>query len=610
MTIKKVGALILIIVITGVGIQLMRVYDWLPIFPINSLGFSSVDNEQRLFFEPPEEYFNISVLYLSTGEVSSMLKENLYHALRMAKIRSDFYDLDNPEGKDIQDIMDNTDLLVVASVNSLTTDQSQKIREWVSKGGRTAFLAYFPEEELYDVVGIVESRGYFTVGVSGLNIVGNIFPGLDEIERTDVVQTSLDVDLAASAKVLVESESKSPLVWTNSYYSGEIVFINTTTILSKNFRGFLLSCISKVKDYFVFTILNSLVFQIDDFPAPIKLDTHPAIYDYYRISTPEFFRRIWWPATYNFARRHRLNLTGLAIVTFNDDTVSPLSGVNEIEREQLQYFGRRLSEFGGELGIHGYNHQSLALEGQMYFEKYGYNPWESEQTMEEGLRILKETLENTFGSTYIFTYVPPSNIISPEGRKAIKRVFPEMRVFAGLYSGASEKGLLLQEFGRDPYVPEVISFPRNSSGYLYRDDMMWNIFDLIANYGLVNHFIHPDDLFDPARSGGYSWEEMDRQINRIFTEIRSHFPFLRGMKTIEAYKYFMDSENIDVFSRREGDYLYIQYSASREHSIFHMLRLRDERIASIEGGKYNLISYEHGLYLIESTADMVRIRLN
>jgi hypothetical protein len=207
----------------------------------------------------------------------------------------------------------------------------------------------------------------------------------------------------------------------------------------------------------------------------------------------------------------------------------------------------------------------------------------------------------------VFTYVPPSNIVSKEGRMAVKNVFEDVKVFAGVYVGGSEPGLLLQEFGRDPYVRDVVSFPRNSFGYLYNEPLMWNIFNLIANYGVVSHFIHPDDIFDPKRSGGLNWEEMDRQINTIFARIRNYFPFLRGMTTVEAYKHYIDLENIEVFNFREGNDIIIQYNQSRMLPIYHYLRLRGERVVSIDGGKFRVISRSHDLYLIESTSDRVTI---
>jgi hypothetical protein len=604
---KKLTILILSIVTIAAALQFLRIIDVAALFAINRIELTAQSMENVELYDRPEDYFSLSVLYSSTKADSQIIKDNLFYAMHMAKIRADFMDMDSYGMDNALNKIEAANLLVIASPHPMSDEVSGYIADWVEKGGNAVFLSYTPNEDLYQMLGIAANRGYFLEPVEGFNIVDYIFPGLDDIYLEDVLQASLDVDLMNNSRVLAEADGGIPLVWKNRFGQGEILYVNTTVVQAKSFRGFLLACISHLPEYFVSTILNSVVFHIDDFPAPIKLGTHPAVYDYYRLSTPEIFKQIWWPATYNFALRHNLKLTGLAIITFNEDTVSPLAQINELEHEQILYFGRRLSEIGGELGIHGYNHQSLALEGQMLFEEYGYTPWESVETMEEGLSILKTTIRDTFGEANVFTYVPPSNIISKEGRIAVKNVFEDVKVFAGLYIGGQEPGLLLQEFGRDPYVPDAVSFPRNSSGYLYHEPLMWNIFNLIANYGVVSHFIHPDDIFDERRSGGLSWEEMDRQIDMMFARIRNYFPFLRGMTTVEAYKHFIDKESIEVFTSRKGSEIIIEYNQSRKLPIYHYLKLKGERVASVDGGKFKIISRSHDLYLIESTSDRVTI---
>ena len=94
----------------------------------------------------------------------------------------------------------------------------------------------------------------------------------------------------------------------------------------------------------------------------------------------------------------------------------------------------------------------------------------------------------------------------------MKNIFPDLLVYAGIYTGNDEESLLLQEFEKDKDVSGTYDFPRLSSGYLYSDELMWDIYNGIAHYGIVNHFIHPDDLLDPERSQGTKWKDLDKNI--------------------------------------------------------------------------------------------------
>ncbi|MBS3900716.1 MAG: DUF2194 domain-containing protein [Dethiobacter sp.] len=532
-----------------------------------------------------QTYSQVVVLYSEEDEASRQLHNNVRTTFAMSRVNAGFINIADTQVPAMLNRMDNHSVVVITTEQMSLLSNYISLVNFVRQGGKVVFLIRSYFRPLDDLKGITENLSFIAHEEKGVYITGSLFPGKDGLGFEHMPHSMLDVTLRPEANVLAETLRGTPLIWTHPFGEGEVLYVNTTMMKSKIMRGLLLQCVAYLPEFFVTTIFNALVFNIDDFPAPIRFGRYENIYVEYFMDTPQFFKQVWWPDTYNFARRHQINLTGLTIATFNQDTKSPLEPINPLERSQLLYFGRRLSELGGELGIHGYNHQPLAMPGQMIFEKYGYTPWESPEVMEEGLRILRRAIEEMFGDIHVFSYVPPSNIISREGRIAVKNVFEDIRVFAGLYTGISELGVLEQEFGRDPYVPEVVSFPRLSSGYLFNDDVMWTIYNGIAHYGIVHHFIHPDDLLDPVRSGGYSWEEMDRQINAMFAEIRRRFPFLRAMTLAEAYRYFIHTEGLKVLTQKNSNVIKISYNQSGV-PVYHLLRLRNNRVASVSGGKF------------------------
>ena len=77
--------------------------------------------------------------------------------------------------------------------------------------------------------------------------------------------------------------------------------------------------------------------------------------------------------------------------------------------------------------------------------RLNYVPWESQEDMEEAMRELRNYVKSAFPDYEFRFYVPPSNIMSPEGKAAIRKVFPEVIVFGALFDRpASER--VLSEF--------------------------------------------------------------------------------------------------------------------------------------------------------------------
>ena len=364
---KKIFILITIVVIAGIMLQFLET-DGTAIIKVIQSSEDASFNRLSVSAEIPEEYTEILVLYSHDDEGSKKLYNNIYHVFRMAKVNYSFLSVEGVNIANELARLQTGDLLVVATERLQELDYYQGIIDFVQNGGKVVFLVRSLFEPFDTLVGVVENRGFLSESVQGLMFKEKIFPGMDGIALNNIAGSMLDIDLDEQAKVIATAAGK-PLIWTLRYGEGEILYVNSTILQAKVNRGLLLQCIAYLSDYFLTTIFNALVFNIDDFPAPIKLGKHSEIHDDYFMTTPDFFKRIWWSDTYNFARRHNIRLTGFAMVTFNEDTIYPLEPVSEIEWRQMHYFGRRLAEAQGEIGIHGYNHQSLALTDQMNFEK-------------------------------------------------------------------------------------------------------------------------------------------------------------------------------------------------------------------------------------------------
>ncbi|MCF7953127.1 MAG: DUF2194 domain-containing protein, partial [Spirochaetales bacterium] len=418
-------------------------------------------------------------------------------------------------------------------------------------------------------------------------------------------------EVSADADVIGRSSDGLPLIWTVSRGKGQVLYANTSMFQDKVNRGLLLQLINYNADISRSTMINAAIFNIDDFPAPIPLGKNPKIFEDYQRDTIKFYKEIWWSDVRLLLEKYNLKPSGFIIGIYNNETEAPFNEIFDQDRKTISYFGRKLSEAGGVMGIHGYNHNPLALEGEIRFEDYGYSPWSSKEDMTASLEYLKQTIHELFGDVNPKSYVAPSNLISKTGMEAVVEAFPEIEVFAGLYTSPSEPGLFLQEFGPNPEFEQIYNTPRISSGYINSKETMWNIFNGIAEFGIFNHYIHPDDLLDPNRSKGMNWQNMKIDFEKMLRSTFRKFPFLRGYNNYEAYLRFKQYDKMQVDTWREvsarGGTTYTIAHRNAVMPVFHYFRTSRD-ITSITGGKLNPLPRE-GLYVIEATEALVEIEL-
>ena len=604
-----------IILISAVFIQVARSGKLEQEFSINQesvqVSVNSIGSDKI-----PDDYQRMIAIYSNDYEGSIALHDNMEKILSMAKLNFEMIDIDSVQALEKISTAKKDDIILIGTEKFGNAEYAKLHEALISKvesGISAVFMVRSYQPSLDRLCGIDKNRGYMKKPVFGIEFHEKFFPGLDEISmgKNDkkMPHSYMDVVLSGDVK-LIASAQGHPLIWTNEYGRGRVVYVNSTMLMDKANRGMMTQSIALSKDRFAYTIFNGKIVNVDDFPAPVKPGSDDIIYEHYHMNNNMFYRNIWWSSLYNMAKKYNMKYTGLVIGDYNLETNSPLPEINMENAQDIKYFGRKLSEIGGELGVHGYNHNSLALEGQMEFEDYGYSPWESQQVMEEGLYKLKESIESMYGKgTKIYTYVPTSNIMSKEGKEAVKNIFTDVRVFAGLYTGTPEKGVLYQEFGKDPDVEGVYDFPRISSGYDYSSDVMWDIYSGIAHYGIVTHFIHPDDILDEERSAGKTWEEIEKGLDSIFADIYRRFPNMRGMTNKQALEEYVKNENLKAYVEYGEGYIRISHE-NMSPSAYHVIKVKDGKIKSVDGGKYSVLDRTRGLYVVEATSADVYIKID
>ena len=473
------------------------------------------------------------------------LLENTETVMEHMRIDCDLLQMERCDSVDLN----RYDLVVIASdqLEEKLNIPMNNILSWVEKGGKL-FWGIIPSSlgpqfySVYRKLGMLECSGYMQY--EGMQFEKELIPGAGNESFTgeSFVDVGLTVNLADSAVVSVTSENDGktvPVVWSNQVGEGRTVFYNGTSLKGDFWRGFLAGCINALFEVNMYPVINASCIFIDDFPSPQYESTSDVTKKEYNRTVKEFYRDIWWPDMQKVANRYGDRYVGLFIATYND-IVDPDEFTYE-EPSMEQYYGNSLLKAGHEMGAHGYNHQSLTLAGGTP-EEMGYQPWDNTADMVASLKELDEIRQRLFPSVTFRTYVPPSNYLSSQGREAVKQAFQDVRIISGTLSSEGEEGEVCQqdfETGKDG----IVDFPRITSGMILDDFGRFQMVNGIGLYGVMSHFIHPDDLFDAERGQGKTWQQLYESYCQMMEWYHSSYPTMRSLTAVMAADALQVCEN-------------------------------------------------------------------
>lgn len=502
------------------------------------------------------------------------------------------------ENEDITNFSGDVDKyrgVIINSENLSDFKLFDKLIEYVNKGGNLIFanrpLASDNFLKYKDVFGIKEYYGL--TNAKNMEVLTNIIIKGIGLKRTeDVDNSALDVVLSDDSKVHVISEDQIPLLWERNIENGKVFFANGQLLSDKANRGVLAGLISLTGNDFIYPIINSKVLFVDDFPAPFSNMESKLIYDEYKMNDDNFVKNIWWPDVAKVFKKYNAKPTGFIIYNYENQITDVENFDGDGYSESLIFKGENLLKFGGELGIHGFNHQPLRLE-EYENDDLGYKNWKSYDDMLKAQLELKKFVESVYPNYEIKSYVAPSNIISKEGINALKEAFPELTTVSALYIAAKGETATEQEFKKEN---GIYTFPRYSSGYEFDDNEKWSIYNGITINGVFSHFIHPDDVLDAGRSDGQTWREMNEQFNMLMEDVYNNFKWLEAKTVSEgtrALGNYISKESIFNYTD-SGVNGYLNNSTKSDYFILRT----NKKIASSKGCTVEEI--DNNIYLIHS----------
>lgn len=480
-----------------------------------------------------------------------------------------------------------------------------QIMQWVKKGGGVMF-AMTPEKTGYlDVIGPqigIESSVYKYVVTEGITPSEDFMLGGGQTYMfSDPFKSSLSVALNDRAQVeAVSSNGRTPLVWRSSVESGTAVMCNIG-IYVKMVRGFYASAFSLLSSAMAYPVINSAAFYLDDFPSPVPSGNGKYIKRDYNMSISEFYAQVWWPDLVRLAERYGIRFTGVMIENYGDDTKN--DPVRQTDNTQFEYYGGLLLRQNGEIGYHGYNHQPLVLPNTDYGNEYTYVQWPNRKAIVDSLNELIAFQKTVLPAATSSVYVPPSNILSSEGRKIIGEDVPQIRAIASMAFPPDSSLEYVQEFG--VAADGVVEAPRIVSGSMVNNSYMRlaAVSELNMHY-VSTHFMHPDDLLDEDRGAKEGWETYRKGLEDYLDWLEQSAPSIRMQTGTECAAAVQRFSGLTV-SMATSDDSWDLHLGNLIDQGWLMFRANNGTPGRVRGG--SLTKLTGNLYLLKATSATVHI---
>ena len=477
---------------------------------------------------------------------------------------------------------------------------------WVKEGGSVLFALTLQKETYVSMIeqklGIISS-GYQNAEVSSIYFEKDfLIGGGRSYAITDPFDSAWEVQLDETARVYarIGDENGMPLIWERNYGKGKFV-IDNFGLTEKAVRGFYAASYSLLTDAGVYPVINGSVFYLDDFPSPVPGGDGTYVRRDYNTSIAEFYSNVWWPDMMTLAAKHGVKYTGVIIENYEDNTDENITEQTDVQR--FQYFGNMILHQGGELGYHGYNHQPLSLSNVDYGTVLPYKTWTSLDAMEKAVDELIRFGKKMFPATELSVYVPPSNVLSEEGRKLLGEKFPEIRSIASNYFPG--EFAYVQEF--ETAEDGIVEQPRIISGAVIDDYMQMAALSELNMHFVNSHFMHPDDLLDEDRGAALGWEKLKKRLDEYMTWLNGSAEELRNLTGSElagaVQRYGALTVDKEITEKEIRLHLGNLYDEA-----YLMVRINEGKPGEVTGGE--LVNITGNLYLLRAEESDVVIARN
>lgn len=548
------------------------------------------------------------LLYHETGDIPEALRtrDNLSMALRYAKLPFDVMSF--AEYKKLNTPLERYRQGAVVIIGERQADLPHQdlLQNYVTEqGGLLINALRSPRSPLNPFFGIAGTPEFLEEPPVGFHWTEPIYPGLSEVtlsaDKFSSSSLTLRPELTEESKIWADSVKPAgiPFLWTSERGAGKVMYWNTTALQETPMRGAFIQTMLKAQGGAKATV-GAQVWFIDDFPSPAYNLVSPGnatgMTDYM------FRLKRWDPDMQEIAKKFGIRYSAGVIFMYNDQVTGPFEYL-ENGQETLFDLEVQLVGNGSELGLHGYNHLSLRQSYTDYEKQlYGYKPWPSEQEMLGALLTARKLWQQQINAPLPTMYIPPSNVLSREGKFQLYKAFPELKTISALYATPGKEGEFSQEFLADPDIPQIMGTPRVTYGYSLTDDERFDMYSAVANLGIVSHFNHPDDVFHDDRNKGKTWEDLRNDFALLLGDVNSRFQWLQPLTATElSDKLRMYHATQVQFDRSEPGRL-AAYLSPLQGPMMLEVHVEDPfGWKAVEGGEIVARNEEYGILWVEAS---------
>ncbi len=365
-----------------------------------------------------------------------------------------------------------------------------------------------------------------------------------------------------------------PLLWEHSVDKGTAVVCNSDLMESKSDRGLISAVYCRFYPVYAYPVINACVYCIDDCPSPIPAGFEKNVVSQYGYTVGDFYSNVWMPAMQRISEAD------------NRDTAS--------------YYAGLILNMGGEVGIHGYNHQPLCPDDFKFDkENAGYKTWPNVMSMLNSVKAAVKYTESLSDELYVNAYVAPSNVISKEALSEMLSQVENIRVYAGVYTGT-----------RDQFIQEykvldngVVFCPRLTADMQMEDSEWWTQINELNYHYVESNFIHPDDILDEQRSDGGDFNQMISGYTKMIEWNRSMG--LRNTTISECGGAVQRYCNLNYTQTFDGSELKLNIEGLID-TAYMMIRTNGKNISSVEGGSVKECGGD--VYILKAESPAVTIK--
>ena len=481
-----------------------------------------------------------------------------------------------------------------------------ELYSWVENGGHVMFAnGLEANEDLLEwsnLLGITDNSVPEVILAESLKFTSGIMVGAEGREFSDDVINCdvLDVNIDDLCKIHASTcDEEIPLLWEKKISNGSVIVCNAALLNSKADRGLIVATYCQFYPVYAYPVINAAVYCIDDCPAPIPAGYDENVLSQYGYTVSDYIANIWMPAMEKISEEYDIRFTTFTIQSYSDDVEGPFNDQDNIK--SAKYYASLILNMGGEIGIPGYNHQPLVLEGfKNDEENAGYVEWPSVKKIVESVEAVKTYTESLADDLYVQAYIAPSNVISDEVLHELQNHFEDLRVYAGVYIGTPDQ--MVQEF--EVLNNGTVYCPRLTADMQMEDSEWWLQINELNYHYVESNFIHPDDILDEERSDGGDFSQMLSSYKSMIEWNQKY-----GLKTStisECGAAVQKYCNLNYSQTLDGNDLNIKVDGLIDNA-YMMLRLNGKRIVSMKGGTYQKISDD--VYVLEINDKDVSVKL-